>query len=218
MPKSRSRTCAKPIVEEERTDVNATQKQGLRGSMGVSNGKLGGKSEEDQERVALLNTPGTGNNLRSRHTRASEEDTVMTITAVDPRNERRKMNTSSPQHRRPVNRVEGDVDRNCNLVHIRTVTVKPLTCRMNDRLASVRCLDPKLKKLQKNTSALRDKFNSDLARETADDLADRDGPKSAIGLTKGHDGGTSPRRRMLTTSESSHRTMSDEAGRKASRT
>ena len=61
---------------------------------------------------------------------------------------------------------------------------------MNDRLAPVRSLDPKLKRLQKNTSALRDKFNSDLARETADGLADRDGPKRAIGLTKGHDGGT----------------------------
>ena len=153
VPKSRSRTCAKPIIEEERTDVDATQKQGLRGSMGLSNDRLDGKSEEDRaQRVSLLSSPGTGNNLRSRHTRASEEDT-----AVDPWNERRKVNTSSPQHHRSVNCVEGvgDVDRNCNLVHIRTVTVKPLTGRMTDRLAPVRCLDPKLKRLQKNTSALR---------------------------------------------------------------
>ena len=104
VPKSRSRTCAKPIIEEERTNVDATRKQGLRGSTGLSNDRLDGKSEEDRaQRVALLNSPRTGNNLRSRHTRASEEDTVVTITAVDPWNERGKMNTSSPQHRRSVN-------------------------------------------------------------------------------------------------------------------
>ena len=82
VPKSRSRTCAEPIIMEERTNVNATQMQGLRGRTGLSNDRLDGKSEEDRaQRVALLHSPRTGNNLRCRHTRASEEDTVVTITA-----------------------------------------------------------------------------------------------------------------------------------------
>ena len=77
-----------------------------------------------------------------------------------------------------------------NLVQFRTVTVKPLSCRMNDRLAPVRCLDPKLRRLQNDTSALCDKLHGNLAREKADGLTDRDGSTRATGLTKGHDGGT----------------------------
>ena len=51
----------------------------------------------------------------------------MTITAVNPRSERREMNTKRPQHSRPVDRVErvGNVNRKSNLTRIGTVAVKP---------------------------------------------------------------------------------------------
>ena len=102
------------------------------------------------------------------------------------------MNTNSPQHRRPVNRVErvGHVDRKCNLTRIRTVTVEPLADCVNDRLAPVRCLDPKLKRLQNNTCALRDEFHDNLAREAADSFTFCDRPKKKqAAWRRGHERG-----------------------------
>ena len=71
---------------------------GFCGSTGLQNDRVDGKLEENRaKRVALLNAPRAGNGLRSRHGGASEEDAIMTTTAVNPRSEGREMNTKRPQ-------------------------------------------------------------------------------------------------------------------------
>ena len=160
---------------------------GLRDSTGFQNDRVDGKREEKRaKRVALLNSPCAGNNVRSRHGGASEEDAIMTITAVNPRSERREKNTNRPQHSRPVDRVErvGNVNREGNFIRIGTVATEPT----GDRLASVRSLDPKLKRLQNDTRVLQDKIHANLACKTADSVAHSDTPKGTIGLAKSHDG------------------------------
>ena len=154
---------------------------------GLQNDRVDGKCEENwAKRVALLNAPCAGNDLRSRRGGDSAEDAVMTITAVDPRSERREMNSNRPQHSQPVDQVErdGNVHRKSNLTRIGTVAVEPLAGSVDDRLASVRSLDPKLKRLQNDTCTLRDEIHGNLACKTADGLTYSDRPKGTIGLAK----------------------------------
>ena len=60
----RGRSGAEAVVEEKGADVNASQMRGLRGSAGLSNGRVNSQSEENRtEEVTLLDAPSAANGL-----------------------------------------------------------------------------------------------------------------------------------------------------------
>ena len=73
MPYRRGRTSTEPVIKIKGANINPTRVHSLRGSTNLQNDRVDGKREENRaKRVALLNAPRAGNDLRSRHGGASE--------------------------------------------------------------------------------------------------------------------------------------------------
>ena len=69
---------------------------------------MDGQSKEDRpQRVALLHSPGAGNNLITSSAGALEKMAVEAITAVHPRSERRKVSADGLKDSGAVRSVEG---------------------------------------------------------------------------------------------------------------
>ena len=118
---------------------------------GLNYGRVCRQSEKDgTERVALLYSPGAGNDLQGRVARAVEQSAFATITAVNPRGEGREVNTHSPQDSCPVNRVESirHIHRDGDLACVRPVPGEPLPSDVNNGFTSVGRPDPQLQRFE----------------------------------------------------------------------
>ena len=81
----RGRTSTEPIIKIKGANINPTRVHGLRDGTGLQNDRVDGKCEENRaKRVALLNAPCAGNDLRSRRGGASEEDAVIDDNSSPP--------------------------------------------------------------------------------------------------------------------------------------
>ena len=158
---------------------------------------MDGQGKENRpQRITLLNSPGAGDGLITSSAGAGEKMTVMVITAVDPRSERRERSVDRLQEGRAMHGVEGvgNVHRDCCLAAVQTMLLEPLAGGVSDDLTTVGGLEAELKRLKDGACPVREEFNCHLAGDPANVLSHGDWAKRPVGLAKGHYGHSTNKR------------------------
>ena len=101
------------------------------------------------QRIALLNSPGTADDLITGSAGTREKMAVMAIATVDPWSEGREVSADRLQDSGTMHRVQrvGDVNRDSNLGRVQALLVKPLAGSVDDGFAAIGGLDAELKRL-----------------------------------------------------------------------